>query len=59
MALDAMSIHPDLFSDDISSVIGTRTLLAHGLVPEGLPASSKGPAEQQMQRCSLHQKGAY
>jgi len=27
---------------------GTDTLLAHDLVPEGLPASSKGPAEQQV-----------
>jgi hypothetical protein len=34
-----MSIDPDLLSDDLSSVIGTETLLAHDLVSEGLPAS--------------------
>jgi hypothetical protein len=27
---------------------GTETFLAHDLVPEDLPASSKGPAEQQI-----------
>src|SRR5271154_1894877 len=43
-----MNIHPNLFGDDVSSAIGTETLLAHDLVPEGLPASSKGPAEQQI-----------
>ena len=43
-----MDIHPDLFDDDLSSAMGTETLLAHDLVPEGLPASSKGPAEQQI-----------
>ena len=37
-----MNIHPDLFDDDLSSAMGTETLLAHDLVPEGLPASSKG-----------------
>ena len=34
-----MNIHPDL-DDDLSSAMATETLLAHGLVPEGLPASS-------------------
>ena len=43
-----MNIDPDLLSDDISSKMGTETLLAHEMVPEGLPASSKGPAEQQV-----------
>ena len=41
-----MNIDPDLLSDDPSSAMGTETLLAHDLVPEGLPASSEGPAEQ-------------
>jgi hypothetical protein len=59
VTLDAMSIRPDLFGDDLSSAVGTGTLLAHDLVPEGLPASSKGLAEQRMQRCSLHRRGAY
>ena len=36
-----MNIHPDLFDDDLSSAIGTETLLTHDLMPEGLPASSK------------------
>jgi len=43
-----MNIDPDLFSDDLSSAMGTETLLAHDLVPEGLPASSKRPPEQQI-----------
>jgi hypothetical protein len=45
---DAINIHPDLFDDDLSNAMGTETLLAHDLVPEGLPASSKGAAEQQI-----------
>ena len=44
-----MNIDPDL-SDDLSSAIGTETLLAHDLVLEGLPASSKGPALQGYRR---------
>jgi hypothetical protein len=32
-------------NDDLSSTTGTETLLAHDMVLEGLPASSKGPAE--------------
>jgi hypothetical protein len=39
-----MDIDPDL----LSCTMGTETLLAHDMVPEGLPASSKGPAGQQM-----------
>jgi hypothetical protein len=40
-----MSIHPDLFGDDLGSTMGTEALLTHNLVPEGLPAFSNGPAE--------------
>jgi hypothetical protein len=47
---NAMNIDPDLLDDDLSSVVGTETLLAHDLVPDGLPASSKGPAEKQIHR---------
>jgi hypothetical protein len=36
-----MSIDPDLLGDDLSSAIGTKTLLAHDSVPDGLPASSR------------------
>ena len=43
-----MNIDPDLLNDDLSGAMGIKTLLAHDLVPEGLPASSKGPAEQRM-----------
>src|SRR3954469_20600368 len=43
-----MNIDPDLLDDDLSSVMGTETLLAHDLVPGGFPASRKGPAEQQI-----------
>jgi len=38
-----MNIDPDLLDDDVSSAIGTETLLARDLVPDGLPASSRGP----------------
>jgi hypothetical protein len=40
---NTMSINPDLLCDDISSAMSTGTLLAHDLVPDGLPASSRGP----------------
>ena len=40
-----MNIDPDLLDDNLSSTMGTETLLAHDLVPEGLLASIKGPAE--------------
>jgi hypothetical protein len=43
-----MNIDPDLLDDDLSSAMGTETLLAHDLVPDGLLASSKGLAEQQI-----------
>jgi hypothetical protein len=43
-----MNIDPDLLNDDLSSAMGTETLVARDMVPENLPASSKGPAEQQM-----------
>jgi hypothetical protein len=46
MTSHTMTIDPDLLSDDLSSEMGTETLLAHDLVPEGLPASSEMPAEQ-------------
>jgi hypothetical protein len=42
-----MSTDPDL-DDDLSSAMGTETLLAHDLVPDGLPTSGRGPAEQQI-----------
>ena len=45
-----MNIDPDLLSNDPSSAMGTETLLAHDLEPEGLAASSKEPAEQQQIR---------
>lgn len=54
-----MNIRPDLFSDDFSSAIGTETLLAHDRVSEGLPASSKGHAEQQMQGYSMYWRGTF
>jgi hypothetical protein len=43
-----MDIDPDLLNDNLSSTMGTETLLAHDMVPEGLSAPSKGPAEQQV-----------
>jgi hypothetical protein len=47
---NAMNIDPDLLDNDLSSVLGTETLLAHNLVPDRLPASSKGSAEKQIHR---------
>jgi hypothetical protein len=38
----AMDINPHILDNDLS----TDTLLGHDMVPEGLPASSKEPAEQ-------------
>jgi hypothetical protein len=38
---NAMTTDPDL-NDDLSSAMGTETLLVHDLVPDGLPASSRG-----------------
>jgi hypothetical protein len=43
-----MDIDPDLLSDDLSSAMGAETLVARDIVPENLPTSSKGPAEQQI-----------
>ena len=48
MNIDTDHIDADLADDDLSSAISTEALLAHDLVPDGLPASSKGPAEQQI-----------
>jgi hypothetical protein len=45
---DAMNINADLSHDELSSAMGTETLLAHDLVLGVLPASSKEPAEQQV-----------
>jgi hypothetical protein len=45
-----MNIDPDLLDDDLSSAIGTEMLLAHDLVPDRLPVSSKGLAEQQIRQ---------
>jgi hypothetical protein len=43
-----MNINADSHDDDLSSHMGTETLLAHDQVPGALPASSKGPTEQQV-----------
>jgi hypothetical protein len=32
-----MNIDPDLLNDDLSSTMGTETLLAYGMVPASLP----------------------
>jgi hypothetical protein len=48
VASNTINIDPDLLTDDLSSAMGTETLIAHDLVPEGLPASNKGPTEQQI-----------
>jgi hypothetical protein len=48
VASNAMDTNLDLPSDDLSSVMGTETLVAHDMVPEGLPASRKEPAEHQV-----------
>ena len=40
-----MNIDPNLFDDNLSSAMGTETLLAHDLVLDELPASSGGLAE--------------
>ena len=33
-----MNINQDLFDDSLSGAMGTEALLAHDLVPDGLPA---------------------
>jgi hypothetical protein len=43
-----MNIYLDLLDDDLSSGVGTETLLAHTLMPDRLPTSSKGPVERQI-----------
>ena len=44
-----MDIDPDFLNDNLSSTMGTETLLTHDTVPEGPPpASNKGPVEQQV-----------
>lgn len=40
-----MNIDADLLGDDLSSATGTETLVAHNLVPDGLPTSG-GPEQQ-------------
>jgi len=40
---NVMNVDPDLLDDYFSSVIGTEMLLAGDLVPDRLPASSRGP----------------
>jgi hypothetical protein len=42
---NAMNIDADLLGDDLSSAMGTETLVAHNPVPDGLPNSS-GPEQQ-------------
>ena len=44
-----MTADPDL-NDDLSSAMGTETLLVHDLVLDGFLASSRGPAEHRMRR---------
>jgi hypothetical protein len=48
VTLNAMNIDPDLLDDDLSSTMGTETLLAHDLVPDSLSTFSKEPAKQQI-----------
>jgi hypothetical protein len=48
MTSDAMNIDADLSYDDLSSAMGTNTLLARDLVPGALPTFSNMPAEQQV-----------
>jgi hypothetical protein len=43
-----MNIDPGLLDDNLRSAMGTETLLVHDLVPDGLSASSRGPAQQQI-----------
>jgi hypothetical protein len=45
---EAMNINANISGDSPSSAIGTEVLLAHNLVTDVLPASSKGIAEQQV-----------
>ena len=45
MTSNTMNIDPDLLNDSLGSAMSTEVFLAHDLVPEDLPTSSKGPAE--------------
>jgi hypothetical protein len=40
-----MNIDADLLGDDLSSAMGTETLVVHNIVLDGLPTSS-GPEQQ-------------
>jgi len=43
---DVINTDPELLDDDLSSAMGTETLIANDLVPDGLPAFSKAPAQE-------------
>ena len=43
-----MNIDQNFLDDDLSSAIDTETLLAYNLMSDGLSASSREPAEQQI-----------
>ena len=43
---DVMNIDPELLDNDLSSAIGTETLIVNDLVPDGLPDFSKAPAQE-------------
>jgi hypothetical protein len=43
---NAMNTDMDILEDDLSSATGTKTLVAHNLMPDGLPTSRE--AEQQI-----------
>ena len=45
---NAMEIDPHVLDDDLSTAVSAKTLLGHYMAPEGLPASSKDPAESQV-----------
>jgi hypothetical protein len=47
VTLEVVNINANLSGDSPSRAIGTKALLAHDLVPDVLPASRKGLAEQQ------------
>jgi hypothetical protein len=43
-----MDIDPDLLADNPNSTMDIETILAHDMVPEGLPAPNEGPTEHQV-----------
>ena len=47
MTLEAVNINANLSGDNSNRAIGTKALLAYDLVPDVLPASSKGLTERQ------------